>query len=117
MRATRNARITSVITFCTACSVLILLSVTKLITGDFRAHTEVLNTNTISIVVGERHTCQITDKISGTQWTFKTVLRRKGDSTASKPTKTGNENIAVSGNGRYIVVDDITSGKRYKIRM
>lgn len=117
MRTTRNARIALVITFCVTCGVLILLSTAKCLTDDFKAHTEVLNTSTISIVIGERHTCQITDKISGTQWTFKTVLRRKDDSTASKPTNTGNENIAISGNGRYIVVDDITNGKRYKIRM
>lgn len=116
MGTTRNARIASVIAFCAICSILLLIF-TKCHTGGFKAYTEVLSTSAVSIVVGEQHTCQITDKISGTQWTFKTVLRRKDVSTASKPTNTGNENIAISGNGRYIVVDDITSGKRYKIRM
>ena len=66
---------------------------------------------------GTLHTCQITDKISGTQWRFKAVLHRKGQEVPNKLKTAGNENITITGAGRYIIVDDMTDGKRYKVKL
>ena len=89
----------------------------RLNSDDFKAHTKDINTDTISITLGERHTCQIIDKISGTQWRFKAVLHRKGQEVPNELKTAGNENITITGAGRYIIVDDMTGGKRYKVKL
>ena len=99
------------------CAALVLGMGIKSLTDDFKAHTKDINTDTISITLGERHTCQIIDKISGTQWRFKAVLHRKGQEVPNELKTAGNENITITGAGRYIIVDDITGGKRYKVKL
>ena len=99
------------------CAAFVLGISVKCLTSDFKAHTKDINTDTISITLGERHTCQITDKISGTQWRFKAVLHRKGQEVPNELKTAGNENITITGAGRYIIVDDMTDGKRYKVKL
>lgn len=99
------------------CAVFVLGMGIKSLTDDFKAHTKDINTDTISITLGERHTCQITDKISGSQWQFKAVLHRKGREVPNELKTAGNENITIIGAGRYIIVDDMTGGKRYKVKL
>ena len=89
----------------------------KSLTSNFKAHTKQINTDTISITLGEWHTCQITDKVSGTQWRFQGVLHRKGQEVPNELKTAGNENITITGAGRYIIVDDMTDGKRYKVKL
>ena len=99
------------------CAAFVLGISIKSLTDDFKAHTKDINTDTISITLGERHTCQIIDKISGTQWRFKAVLHRKGQEVPNELKTAGNENITITGAGRYIIVDDMTDGKRYKVKL
>ena len=99
------------------CAAFVLGISVKCLTSDFKARTKDINTGTISITLGERHTCQITDKISGTQWRFKAVLHRKGQEVPDELKTAGNENITITGAGRYIIVDDMTDGKRYKVKL
>ena len=103
-----------VLSFCVA---FVLDMGIKSLTSNFKAHTKDINTDTISITLGERHTCQITDKISGTQWRFKAVLHRKGQEVPNELKTAGNENITITGAGRYIIVDDMADGKRYKVKL
>lgn len=99
------------------CAAFVLCISIKSLTSDFKAHTKDINTDTISITLGERHTCQITDKTSGSQWRFKAVLHRKGQEVPNELKTAGNENISITGVGRYIIVDDMTDGKRYKVKL
>lgn len=99
------------------CAMFVLGFNAKRLADGFSAHTKVINTDTVSITLGERHTCQIIDKISGTQWRFKAVLHRKGQEVPNELKTAGNENITIIGAGRYIIVDDITGGKRYKVKL
>lgn len=82
------------------CAVFVLGMGIKSLTDDFKAHTKQINTDTISITLGERHTCQITDKISGTQWHFQAVLHLKGQEVANELKTAGNENVTITGAGR-----------------
>lgn len=106
-----------VIAVLSVCIMFLLGFSAKCLTSDFRARTKGINTDTVSITLGERHTCQVTDKISGSQWHFKTVLHRKGQEIPSELKHAGNENVSITGAGRYIIVDDKINGKRYKIKM
>ena len=99
------------------CAAFVLGINIKCLTSNFKAHTKQINTDTISITLGEWHTCQITDKISGSQWQFKAVLHRKGREVPNELKTAGNENITITGAGRYIIVDDMTGGKRYKVKL
>ena len=99
------------------CAAFVLGIGIKSLTSNFKAHTKDINTDTISITLGEWHTCQITDKISGSQWHFKAVLHRKGQEVPNELKTAGNENISITRAGRYIIVDDIAGGKRYKVKL
>lgn len=88
---------------------------TKCITGDFKAHKKGIDTDTLTVVLENRHSCRIIDKTSGEQWRFKVFLHRKGK---THPVATaGNENIRVTGAGRYIIINDIAGGKRYRVKL
>ena len=69
---------TVVLALFVAGSIFALLYAEKTVIDRYRAPSEDIETAVVSIVHGDGHTVTITDKETGTRWTFKPVLRRNG---------------------------------------
>ena len=103
---------TAVLALFVAGSIFALLYAEKAVIDRYRAPSEDIETAVVSIVHGDGHTVTITDKETGTRWTFKTVLRRNGRG----KTKVESDNLAITGAGRYVIVKEKATGKKYKVK-
>lgn len=98
--------------FMAGSSIFALLYAEKAAIDRYRAPSEDIENAVVSIIHGDRHTVTITDKETGTQWTFKTVLRSKGKGV----TEAESDNLTITGAGRYVIVTEKATGKEYKVK-